>query len=527
MIGTRRPEGITLFTGAIILLLILWLPVRYTLPGAGEILTLFCIWFGLFYTVALKSQRTIGYPVVLYPAFQAYMSLTGYSIFQEAGFILATFLGSFVYALGSGGNLSDCFNRSLKFMLISLLSLRITAIILQPYRIQALANNYLATVVLVAAVLVAVLINHVLHLLTGFTEYRGIKYAISQYTKSIIYPALFVLFLVPAAIHSATVSRSAWEWGIVTGVTAILIIQTGLSVLIDRARFSFSRTRFLEDELGKHSDILANLKTPIEALRTLARFWFRAAEPEAVRVSWNNISLTYPPGMTLPDDHAPLSRRGTGGLLLEIWPALNTALDAERLEIFVSQTEIVLLNLELRKNVLKSGWKCLEAMVYSLDMSDSKQTGYSKQVATVARNIGREMGMDENSLEDLEMSAMLHLTAAILKKAEEDSQETFSSDPLKVQFQLPPDIVRGIRHITENFDGSGKPERLKGRSIPLISRILSISSDFSANLSGQSIENSILELKRRSGSIYDPEIVSILEGITIRKNQSVFSDIRG
>ena len=525
MIEKKRPEGMTLFVGAAILLLILWLPVKHALPGAGEILTLFCVWLGLFYTVALRSQRTIGYPVVLFPAFQAYMSVTGYSLFQETGFVLATFLGSFVYSLGSGGNLSNCFRQGLKFMLISLLSLRITAIVFQPYRIQALSNNYLATVVLVAAVLIAVLFNHVLHLLTGFTEYRGIKYAISQYTKSIIYPALFVLFLVPAAIHSATVSRSGWEWGIVTGVTAILIIQTCLSILIDRARFSFSRTRFLENELGKHSDILANIKTPLEALRTLAQFWFRAAEPEAVRVSWNNISLTYPPSMNLPD-HASLSRRGTGGLLLEIWPALNTTLDSERLEIFVSQTEIVLQNLELRNNVLKSGWKCLEAMVYSLDMSDSKQTGYTKQVATVARNIGREMSMDDDSLEDLKMSAMLHLTAAILEKAEEDSQETFSATPSKVQFQLPPDIVRGIRHISENYDGSGKPEGLKGKSIPLISRILSVSSDFSADLSDQSIENSILELKRRSGSIYDPEIVSILEGITIRKNKPVFKESR-
>ncbi len=521
----KRLEGMTLFAGAAILLLILWLPVRYALPGSGEILTLFCIWLGLFYTVALKSQRTIGYPVVLFPAFQAYMSVTGYSFFQEAGFILATFLGSFVYALGSGGNLSECFHRALKFMLVSLLSLRITTFIVQPYRMQILSNNVLATVILVAAVLLAVLFNHVIHLLTGFREYRGIKYAISQYTKSIVYPALFVLFLVPAATHTVATSRSGWEWDIIAGVTAILIIQTGLSVLIDRARFSFSRTKFLENELGRHSDILANLRTPIEALRALAQFWFRAAEPEAVRVSWNNISLTYPPVMDL-SDQAPLSRRGTGGLLLEIWPTLNTTLDAERLEIFVSQTEIVLQNLELRTNVLKRGWKCLEAMVYSLDMSDSKQTGYSKQVATVARNIGREMGMDDDSLEDLEMSAMLHLTAAILEKAEEDSQETFSEAPSKVQFQIPPDIVRGIRHIMENFDGSGKPEKLEGKSIPLISRILSVSSDFVTNQSDQSIENSILELKRRSGSIYDPEIVSILEGMTIRKNQPAFSEIR-
>lgn len=521
MKGKKRSDGTALFAGAAILLLILWLPVRYTLPGSGDILLLFCIWLGLFYTVALKSHRTFGYPVILFPAFQAYLSVTGYSLLQETGFILATFLGSFVYSLGSGGNLQECFHRALKFMLVSLLSLRIAATIFQPYRMQILSGNVLAAVTLIAAVFLTVLFNHLINLFIGFSEYKGIRYSLSQYMKSMIYPALFVLFLVPAAVNSLTSLNNGMEWGIVAGVSAILIIQTGLSVLINRARFSFSRTKFLENELGKHSDILANLKTPIEALRTLAHFWFRAAEPEAVRVSWNNISLTYPPAMNFTAQ-APLSRTGTGGLLLEIWPALNTTLDSERLEIFVSQTEIVLQNLELRTNVLKRGWKCLEAMVYSLDMSDSKQTGYSNQVATVAKDIGREMGMDENSLEDLEMSAMLHLTAAILEKAEEDSQETYSSAYSKVKFQLPPDIVRGIRHITENYDGSGKPEKLKGRSIPLISRILSVSSDFAANLSDQTIESSILELKRRSGSIYDPEIVSILEKINLRKNQKVF-----
>jgi len=80
--------------------------------------------------------------------------------------------------------------------------------------------------------------------------------------------------------------------------------------------------------------------------------------------------------------------------------------------------------------------------------------------------------------------------------------------------------------MTENFDGSGKPDKLERKSIPLISRILSISSNYAANLSNQSIENSILELIRRAGSIYDPEIVSILEGITIRNSKPVYSGFK-
>ena len=99
------------------------------------------------------------------------------------------------------------------------------------------------------------------------------------------------------------------------------------------------------------------------------------------------------------------------------------------------------------------------------------------------------------------------------EKAEEDWQEVFPSGPTRTQFQLPPEVVKGIRHMTENYDGTGRPEGLSGKSIPLISRILSVASSFVAGSSNQSAESAMLEIRRRSGLIYDPDLVEVMGSI--------------
>ncbi|OPL18876.1 MAG: hypothetical protein AVO35_02780 [Candidatus Aegiribacteria sp. MLS_C] len=514
MRATAAGSRMSLFTGAAVVVLILWVPVVYQQPsGVNEHFMLLALWVGLMYTLSMQSFRTIGYPVTLFPIFQGYMALTGYTVLQETGFILAALLGMVVYTVRIGESAREIIPSSTRFMLVTLLSLRLTALVIQGFRSGILEDQYLTAAALAGSVLLAVLLNQTLHALMEFRGFHMLPQVFRKCLRSTVYPGFFVLFLLPAAIQSRGSSSGVWEWNLVTGVITIIVIQTGLSLLLDRARFSHSRTRFLENELGKHSEILTDLDTSLEALRKLARFWYQAAEPEAVRVSWKSISFTCPTGFD-PPGRAPLMREGDEGLSLEIWPTSRTTLDRERVEIFILQTETVLKNLELRESVYRSGWKCLEAMVYSLDKSDSRQTGYSRIVADIAKEIGLRMEISPGELEDLEMAAMLHLTAEILEKAEEDWQEVFPSCPSRTQFQLPPDVVRGIRHMRENYDGTGRPDGLSGGSIPLISRILAVASSFVANSSNQSIEGSLLDIRRRSGLIYDPEVVRVLESFT-------------
>ncbi len=135
MKANENDSGLTLFTGAALILLILWVPVIHiSLPGVNEYFMLFCIWIGLIYTISMQSRRTVGYQVTLFPVFQGYMALTGYTFLQEIGFSLALFIGMLIHTVRTGESNRNCFIRSMKFMLLSLLSLRITTFILQHFR---------------------------------------------------------------------------------------------------------------------------------------------------------------------------------------------------------------------------------------------------------------------------------------------------------------------------------------------------------------------------------------------------------
>ncbi len=513
MTERRFESTLTPFTGALAVLLALWLPVSYTsYTGVEEVLSLFSLWLGLLYTAAMYSRRTAGHQISLFPLLQAFMAVTGYTLLQEGAFVLAAFLGSLAYGARTGMAAGRNLLESIRFTLASLLSLRLAEVILRPVRDQILEGYASAGAVLAIAVCLIVLFNWLVRLVIDAGKPSDILSGLSANLKSILYPILFIPLMIPAALEMVALHNDAWPWTTFIGVLAILAVQTGISVLLDRARFSYSRCLFLEDEMSRQARILSEIETPIAALRALTAFWFKAAAPLAIRVTWGNTSIQNPTGMELPSTE-PLRLLGDAGLRMEVWPTTRTPLDAQRLDIFINQTETVLTNLELRKRVGREGWQCLEAMVYSLDMTDRRQTGYSRRVADMARRLGKRLGIQSSGLEDIEMAAMLHLAASMLEKAEEDWQETFSAVPARAHFKLPPVIVSGIRHTTENYDGTGTPDGLRGDVIPLVSRILRVASAYVIGLEDQSLDSTLLDIQRRTHSIYDPCIVEMLEVI--------------
>ena len=76
------------------------------------------------------------------------------------------------------------------------------------------------------------------------------------------------------------------------------------------------------------------------------------------------------------------------------------------------------------------------------------------------------------------------------------------------------DVAKEVRHHQECFDGSGYPDGLKGMDIPLIARIIAVADAFDAITTDRpykkkkQIEEALQELKRCSGSQFDPVIVS-------------------
>jgi HD-GYP domain-containing protein (c-di-GMP phosphodiesterase class II) len=79
-----------------------------------------------------------------------------------------------------------------------------------------------------------------------------------------------------------------------------------------------------------------------------------------------------------------------------------------------------------------------------------------------------------------------------------------------------PREARWIRHHHERYDGSGYPDRLAGKDIPLQSRIILTADAFEAMTSNRPYrdapgrEFAIAELKRHAGTQFDPRIVQAL-----------------
>jgi len=78
------------------------------------------------------------------------------------------------------------------------------------------------------------------------------------------------------------------------------------------------------------------------------------------------------------------------------------------------------------------------------------------------------------------------------------------------------EMARIIRHHQEKYDGTGYPDGLRGDQIPLGSRVASVVDAFDAMITdrpyrkGMPVEAALEELKRCTGTQFDPAIVSVM-----------------
>lgn len=86
-------------------------------------------------------------------------------------------------------------------------------------------------------------------------------------------------------------------------------------------------------------------------------------------------------------------------------------------------------------------------------------------------------------------------------------------------FEFSDDVKKAILHHHERYDGTGYPDGLKGEEIPFLSRLLSIVDSFCAMITERPYrkaftkEEALQEIKKASGSIYDPKFVQALEEV--------------
>jgi putative nucleotidyltransferase with HDIG domain len=138
------------------------------------------------------------------------------------------------------------------------------------------------------------------------------------------------------------------------------------------------------------------------------------------------------------------------------------------------------------------------------------------------------MGFDKKVLRDLELAGLLHdigkiaTYESILDKAGRLTDKEYlqiQKHPVKGAEILSPlkqlkDIIPGIRYHHVWYNGRGYPdEGLSGENLPAFARILAVADTIDAMSAdrpyrrGKSIEEVVRELKRCSGTQFDPEVV--------------------
>ena len=81
-------------------------------------------------------------------------------------------------------------------------------------------------------------------------------------------------------------------------------------------------------------------------------------------------------------------------------------------------------------------------------------------------------------------------------------------------------VAAAVRHLDEHWDGSGYPDRLQGKAIPLLSRFLAVAQHLDVFQTSQGQQAAIDVLEERSGRWFDPALVRA--AVSLHKDGSLW-----
>jgi HD-GYP domain-containing protein (c-di-GMP phosphodiesterase class II) len=164
--------------------------------------------------------------------------------------------------------------------------------------------------------------------------------------------------------------------------------------------------------------------------------------------------------------------------------------------------------------------------------ADDAYTGsHSRDVVTLVLGVCDRLGVGGRDRRDAEFAALLHdvgkikIPAEIINKPGKLTDEEFelikthtiAGEKLLSQVGgLLGDVGRVIRSCHEDWDGTGYPDGLAGVEIPRVARIVRCCDAFSAMTTdrpyrkARSVPEAVAELRRCSGTDFDPEVVEAL-----------------
>jgi HD-GYP domain-containing protein (c-di-GMP phosphodiesterase class II) len=205
------------------------------------------------------------------------------------------------------------------------------------------------------------------------------------------------------------------------------------------------------------------------------------------------------------------------------------SVDSKLLNSIANESAIYLENARLFEDVHGLMMGLLHSLTSAVDAKDAYTCGHSERVALVSRHLATQAGLSDREVEQIYMAGLLHdvgkigVPEAVLQKAGRLTSEEFEmikrhpaigarilQDVKQIR-----EIIPGVLHHHERYDGKGYPAGLSGNDIPVMGRIICLADCFDAMTSSRTyrkalpLEVALTELRRCSGTQFDPALAEV------------------
>lgn len=234
------------------------------------------------------------------------------------------------------------------------------------------------------------------------------------------------------------------------------------------------------------------------------------------------------------------------GLAVILIPLLMLRLSVKQ---YIDRTIFMVKELRAKNTLLESNSQeinklnedLLIALAEVIDLRDPFTLGHSQYVTRYSVLLAKKLGLPQDSIDLIRNAGLLHdigkigiPDAILLKPFPLTSNEhqniqqhtTLGADILEKAHSLK-HLSPIVRHHHERYDGNGYPDRLKGQAIPIEARIIAIADAVEAMASDRPYRRALSfkkikeELKRNSGSQFDPMIIESMLQILQERNEYI------
>jgi len=170
----------------------------------------------------------------------------------------------------------------------------------------------------------------------------------------------------------------------------------------------------------------------------------------------------------------------------------------------------------------------VKALAAAIDGKDPYTRGHSERVSRFSMAIAQRLGLSDEEVEKIRISALLHdvgkisIDDKILKKPAaltDDEYEIMKGHPqkgFKIMSQIPAmkEFLPGMYMHHEMVNGKGYPQGLQGDEIPLMGKIVAVADTFDAMTTDRpyqkamKFEDAVARIETFVGTRYDPAVVA-------------------